>query len=163
MKLFSVWYHAKALIRKIFLKIIYTKKLTIGSKTTWRRNFSILIEKNAHIEIGKNCFFNNDCSLVAMSSIKIGEGTLFGENVKIYDHNHRFNKFSTPIKNQGYSVNPVEIGNHCWIGSNVVILKGSKIGNNCVIGAGCVISSNIKSGMIIKPSFKYQEIKIRNE
>ena len=85
-----------------------------------------------------------------MKGIDIGEGTLFGENVKIYDNNHGFNKISIPIKKQGYSVKEIKIGSHCWIGSNVIVLKGVQIGNNCVIGAGCVISQSIPDNTIVK-------------
>lgn len=52
----------------------------------------------------------------------------------------------------GYTTGNVTIGNRCWIGSNVVILKGANIGDNCVIGAGCIISGNIESGTLVKPS-----------
>lgn len=55
-----------------------------------------------------------------------------------------------PIKEQGYSTGKVHIGSHCWIGSNVTILKGANIGDNCVIGAGCVINGEVPSGTIIK-------------
>lgn len=161
MKLFSIWYHSKALLKRVYFKLVYGKKLKLGLKTTWRRNFSVLIEKNAHIEIGKGCFFNNDCSLVAMDNIKIGEGTLFGENVKIYDHNHKFNRIEVPIKEQGYSVKSVTIGKHCWIGSNVVILKGVHIGNNCVIGAGCVVSYSVPSNTIVKMKNIYEQEDLR--
>ena len=68
MKLFSIWYHGKAVIKRLILICIYRNKLKIGSRTTWRRNFSVLINKNGKIKIGKNCFFNNDCSLVATNA-----------------------------------------------------------------------------------------------
>lgn len=97
---------------------------------------------NAKIFVGKNCFFNNDCSIAANEMICIGDNNLFGENVKIYDHNHKFDKDSL-IKSQGYSNSSVTIGDNCWIGSNVVILKGTIIENNCVIGAGCIVSGII--------------------
>lgn len=158
MILFSCYYHAKAIIKKFFYKIIYFKRIKIGKNVTWRNQFSVLIDRGAKVEIGDNCFFNNNCSLASHNKIKIGAGTLIGENVKIYDHNHRFNRINVPIKNQGYTVAPVSIGKHCWIGSNVVILKGVTIGNNCVIGAGCVISQNIKDNTIVKQSNKLEEI-----
>lgn len=147
---FSFYYHVKALTKKIFYKIVYLKKIKIGKNVTWRNQFSVLIDKGAKVEIGDNCFFNNNCSLASHNEIKIGDGTLIGENVKIYDHNHRFNRINVSIKDQGYTVAPITIGKHCWIGSNVVILKGVTIGNNCVIGAGCVISENIKDNTIVK-------------
>lgn len=85
----------------------------------------------------------------AIKCISIGEGCIFGENVKIYDHNHNFADTEAKIKDQGYTVAPVHIGNRCWFGSNTVILKGTCIGNNCVIGAGCVISQDIPDDSIV--------------
>lgn len=81
--------------------------------------------------------------------ISIGDGTIFGENVKVYDHNHCYKNPDVPIKEQGFSSAPINIGNHCWIGSNVVILKGVTIGDNCVIGAGCIVYKDVPSGTIV--------------
>ena len=69
--------------------------------------------------------------------------------MKIYDHNHRFNRHME-IKQQGFSNGSVIIGRHCWIGSNVTILKNTVIGDNCVIGAGTVVSGVIPSNSIVK-------------
>ena len=54
-----------------------------------------------------------------------------------------------PIKYQGYTEAPIVIGNHCWIASNVVILKGVTIGDNCVIGAGCVVYKDVPEGTVM--------------
>lgn len=149
MKLLSFYYHIRAFFKRIILFFIFRNKLCIGSHTTWRKSLSITIGKKGIIKIGKNCFFNNYCSVNALQEINIGDGTLFGENVKLYDHNHRFRNTDVPIKAQGYKTAPIRIGSHCWIGSNVVILKGVTIGNNCVIGAGSVITQNIPSNSVV--------------
>lgn len=36
---------------------------------------------------------------------------------------------------------PVKIGNDCWIGKNVSVLKGTDVGNEVVIGTGAVVSN----------------------
>jgi acetyltransferase-like isoleucine patch superfamily enzyme len=72
--------------------------------------------------------------------------------VKIYDHNHRFNQH-IEIKQQGFSNGSVIIGQHCWMGSNVMILKNTVIGDNCVIGAGTVVSGTIPSNSIVKAGY----------
>lgn len=159
MKMMKAWYHLIAYIQFAFYKLIYGQGLKIGKHVTWRRGFSIMKDKRAIIKIGNDCFFNNDCSIGANTSVEIGDGTIFGECVKIYDHNHRF-RDSTPIKEQGYSNGKVFIGRHCWIGSNVVVLKGAEISDNCVIGAGCVISGFVPEGSIVKAKQNYEIQKI---
>ena len=162
MTIMKAWYHLIAAIQYLFYRLVYGKQLYIGKGVTWRRGFSIMKTKDAIVKIGADCFFNNDCSIAANNLVEIGDGTLFGENVKIYDHNHRF-RDDKSIKEQGYSNGNVYIGKHCWIGSNVVILKGADISDNCVIGAGCVISGFVPSGMIVKNSENYKMIKIEKK
>ena len=148
MKLMKAWYHFKANIKKFIYKIMYGKRLKIGKGTTWRHGFHITIE-GGQVEIGKDCFFNNYCSVNSLKKVTIGEGTIFGSNCHIYDHNHRFSDVDTSIKAQGYTLGETRIGKHCWFGTNVVVLKGVTIGDNCVIGAGVVVSSDVPDGTVI--------------
>ena len=101
------------------------------------------------VKIGNNCFFNHYCTLASCAGITIGDGTLFGENVKVYDHNHCYKDKRLSIKEQGYTSAPITIGKHCWIGSHVVILKGVTIGDNCVIGAGCIIYKDVPPNSVV--------------
>ena len=150
MLLYKTIFHINAILKKFFLKLIYGKKISFGKKVTFRRRFNIFIENNAKIVIGENCFFNNDCSLNAQQEIIIGKDSIFGENVKIYDHNHVFKSKDERIINQGFKTGKVKIGDDCWIGSNVVILKGVTIGDNVVIGAGCVITESVENNKIVR-------------
>lgn len=168
MKILKAKYHLCAAMRIVLYKALFGNRFICGNGVTFRRNFNVYLERDARIEIGEKCFFNHGCSLNALLEIKIGGGCIFGENVKIYDHNHRFADRIHQIKEQGYSVAPVEIGAHCWIGSNVTVLKGTKIGDNCVIGAGCVIAEEIPENsivtmnreLVIKPIHDYGKEKI---
>lgn len=155
MLIYKILFHIAAFFKHIFLKLVYGRKFKCGKKVTWRRRFNVMIGSKARLEIGSSCFFNNDCSINVLNHVVIGKGSIFGENVKIYDHNHRFNDADETIKGQGYSIGETVIGEHCWIGSNVVILKGANIADNCVIGAGCVISGSIPSGSIVKAKNDY--------
>lgn len=149
MKVLKFWYHLKAGIKKIVYKLIFGSRIKIGKKTTWRDGFHIAIEGEGKVIIGASCFLNHNCSVNALESVSIGDGTIFGENCHIYDHNHRFRNDEASIKSQGYSVEKTVIGSHCWFGSNVVVLKGVTIGDNVTIGAGCVISEDIPEGSIV--------------
>ena len=163
MLIIKAYYHVMAIIKKIIYKLIYGKRIKFGKKVTFRRGFSLMIDKNAKVEIGDGTFFNNYCSINAINIVKIGKNCLFGENVKIYDHNHIFNKKTIPIKEQGFKSEAVSIGDDCWICSNVIILKSSKIGNNSVIGAGCVISDSVDDNLLVKNNNSYEITKIERK
>lgn len=149
MLLYKIYCHSVSFAWKLYYRIIYGNHLIIGRNLQFRKGFSLLIDDTGEVKIGNDCFFNNYCSVCAMNFISIGDGTLFGENVKIYDHNHIYKDVSIPIKIQGYTSAPITIGKHCWIGSNVTILKGVTIGDNCVIGAGCVIYKDVPNDSIV--------------
>lgn len=135
---------------KLYVTMFENGQLHIGSKLSVRRNTELRC--SGKIWIGNGCFFNNNCSITASEKIEIGDNCIFGENVSIYDQNHRFRNKNQLIKEQGYSVAPVIIGNNVWIGSNVTILKGVTIGDHCVIGANCVIYKDVPNDTIVKNS-----------
>ena len=150
MIILKIFFKINCLFKLLVFKLIYGKKLACGKKFSFRKNFSLIIDgKNAKVKIGNNVFFNNFCTIAAMDNITIGDNTIFGENVKIYDHNHQFKSTAIPIKNQGYTSERIVIGENCWIASNVVILKGVIIGNHSVIGAGNIVYKDVPENSIL--------------
>lgn len=138
------------------------KKIEIGNNLDLKNYIHIKVLNNAELILGDNLFFNNFCSINCLEYISIGDNTLFGENVKLYDHNHDYQRTENnlvvfPSK---FTTAPITIGKNCWLGSNVTVLKGVTIGDNCIIGAGCVIHKDIpanstifcKQELIIKPN-----------
>lgn len=125
-------------------------KLSIGSSCDFRRNCLLSLDGSGSITIRDKNFFNNGCSINCLGIIEIGEGNLFGENVKIYDHNHVYTQCDIPIREQGFNIGKVKIGKNCWIGSNCVILNNVEIGDNVVIGANNLIYKHVPANSIIK-------------
>lgn len=72
--------------------------------------------------------------------ISIGRNAQIGANVKIFDHNFHAMDADERRKHGGDS-NPREIvvGDDVFIGTNAIILKGTKIGDRSVIAAGSVV------------------------
>lgn len=150
MTILKILFKINCIFKIIFFKIIYGRKFEFGEKFTFRKGFSLIIDgKNAKVKIGDNVFLNNFCTIAAMKNITIGNNTIFGENVKIYDHNHLFSNPKISIKNQGYNSAKITIGENCWIASNVVILKGVTIGNYSVIGAGNVVFKDVPENTVL--------------
>lgn len=139
------WFSSKI---EISTRIVFNSKskLSIGS-LHFRRGVTLNIN-NGELIIGMNLFVNNYSSINCQKKISIGDNCLFGEGVKIYDHDHIFNSQSLIYKS-GFKTKAVSIGDNVWIGSNSIILKGTNIGNNSVIGAGMVITGNIPENSIV--------------
>lgn len=138
------------------------KGITLGENFYCRRFCNFTVKSNAQFKVGNNVFFNNYCAITCIDSITIGDNTMFGEGVKIYDHNHGIIKEKGEVhyQKEQFTSAPISIGKNCWIASNVVILKGVTIGDNVVIGANCLIYKSIPSNSIVKSK---QELIIQNE
>lgn len=109
-------------------------------------NFTMYEGASIHMHEGGNLilrggYMNENSSIVCESTIDIGKGVAIAPGVLIRDcdsHTVEGNK----------SVKPIHIGEHVWIGSNTIVLKGVNIGDNCVIGAGSVVTKDIPSNCL---------------
>ena len=111
------------------------------------RNF-----ENFHVSSGKlilhdGVFINNSCSFNCMERIEVGNGTMMGEGVRFYDHDHVYT--AEKIEKWQWTTAPIKVGKDCWIGSNVTILKGVTIGDNTIIGAGCIVRKDIPANSVV--------------
>jgi len=134
--------------KKAFWRL-FNSNIRLGKNVNFRKSFEINCKKNGCVNIGNNVFFNNGCTLNVHQRVTIGDDCIFGENVKIYDHNHRFSGSDVSIQNQGYTCKDVTVGKNCWIGTSVIILAGTTIGDNVVIGAGTVVSGVVPSDVVV--------------
>lgn len=134
-------------IKVISLKLQYGSQFQ-AEKFHFRKGFSVFIEEDGLLKIGKNVFFNNYCSLAVRKKISIGDNCIFGENVKLYDHNHKYKDKRELICKQGFISDEIVIEEDCWIGSNVTILKGVRIGKHSVVGAGVIVYKDLPENSI---------------
>lgn len=140
------------------------QSLILEKGVVFRKAAKLLVGRGGNINIGEGTYFNSNVSINAFESIDIGKNCLFGESVKIYDHNHVFKDTRRLIKDQGYNSSAITIGENVWIGSNTIILKGVTIGDNSVIGANCTISKNINPNtLILKKADNLQVEKINSK
>tara|TARA_B000000460_G_C21446786_1_gene361954 strand:+ start:127 stop:702 length:576 start_codon:yes stop_codon:yes gene_type:complete len=112
------------------------------------------------VEVGDNFSIGNGSLITAAGSkgIYIGNNVGIARGTYIHASNHRTDGLDIPIIKQG--VTSIDIGfkgkkygvvieDDVWIGSNVVILSGTKIGKGSVIAAGAVVSGEFLSSSVI--------------
>lgn len=125
----------------------------IGENFHCRDGCRISIRDKGKLVIEDKVFLNSGCCLTCRESISIGSGTIFGQNVLIYDHDHMYETSEGKICGEGVNRDkflraPILIGKNSWIGSGCIILKGSHIGNNCIIAAGSIVKGDIEDGAL---------------
>ena len=94
-----------------------------------------------HIEIGDRTGASS-VVISSKSSVKIGARCKIGGNVRIYDHDfHSLNPTIRCSDNDRDNIRtaPIEIGDDCFIGTNAIILKGTKLGARSIVAAGSVV------------------------
>ena len=128
------------------IEISPDSQLDIGQDVIFQSFTSLNVASGAQLKLGTRVFFNDHCTVRCQHSIEIGKDTMFGDGVRIFDHNHQYSNYH--IEKIDYSVAPVKIGANCWIGANTVILKGVTIGDNVIIGANSLIFQDIPSNSI---------------
>lgn len=103
-----------------------------------------------HTTIGKNTFINFNFTVQDDARVTIGDRCNFGPNVTIVTPCHPMIaeernalKCVDGTEKRLCYAKPVNIGDNCWFGANVVVCPGVTVGNNCVIGAGSVITRDV--------------------
>lgn len=80
---------------------------------------------------------NSKSILIAAKKIQLGQDVMIGRNVVIYDSDHH------TIRNvQGKTTNPdapIFVGDHVWLTTGVIVLKGSSIGSGSIAAANSVV------------------------
>ena len=127
-----------------------TSQVRFGGHLVSDGRLVIVTGQNARLTVGERTYFNEGTMISCLESVSIGAGCRFGPNVKVFDNDHKFS--ARDGVSQEHETTPITIGNHCWLGANVIILRGSKIGDNCVIGAGCVVKGTIPAGSLVTQS-----------
>jgi maltose O-acetyltransferase len=97
-----------------------------------------------NIHLGRKCFFNFNCVVLDVTTVRIGDYTLFGPAVQIYTATH---PMEAELRRTQEFAKPIEIGSDVWVGGGAVILPGVTIGSRSIIGAGSVVTRDVPEGV----------------
>ncbi len=122
--------------------------ITLGEGAMLDRRVTLLATRDtARISIGARTYVNRDAFIDASESVEIGREAMIGPGAYITDHDHAFNATDAPGALPLISA-PTKIGDRCWLGAKVVVLKGVTIGDGTVVGAGSVVTKSLPPGVV---------------
>jgi maltose O-acetyltransferase len=110
-----------------------------GGETVWMQP-PFYCDYGSNIELGERVFFNFNCVVLDVCTVRIGSFTLFGPAVQIYTPLH---PLDPELRRREEYGKPIEIGADVWVGGGAIILPGVHIGARAVIGAGSVVTHDV--------------------
>lgn len=113
----------------------------IGSGVYLSRGCLLQVNGGARLSVASGVFFNESVRVVAQERVEIGEGTLFGPNACVYDHDHVFD--ADGVHGDLKSA-PTSIGERCWIGANALVTRGASVAGRICVGGGSVVTRSLE-------------------
>jgi acetyltransferase-like isoleucine patch superfamily enzyme len=81
--------------------------------------------------------------------VAIGRECVVADRVMLIDFDHGVVDVERPIRLQGIYKRDVNVGNNCWIGYGVCVLRGVTVGDNCVLGTNSVVTKGVPDNAVV--------------
>ena len=123
---------------------IINRNISLGNNVTIYPG--VMFWGDGPIIIGDNVSIGNHTIIYSsrQGGIIIGNDTQIAAQCYIIDMDHGMNRNET-ISCQKNTVAKIIIGDDCWLGANVTVLKGSVIGQGAVVGAKSLVRGKIEA------------------
>jgi serine acetyltransferase len=114
--------------------------------------FIPIANRSAKISIGRGTAIGNDFTISCNNNIRIGNDCCIGYRVSILDFDHITGQGIHPVNSGFTKGEPITIGDDCFIGCGVVILRGVTLGKNCVVNANSVVMRSFEDNCVLTGS-----------
>ncbi|MCA9502768.1 MAG: acyltransferase [Myxococcales bacterium] len=124
----------------VHISVAEGARVEIGADTWLRTDLGPVILfafPGAHIKIGREGFLNG-CHLSAKGGIDIGDRVWIGPGSRVWDADQH-----ALDADRGERIEPVTIGDHCWIAADVSVLRGVTIGEQSVVGTRSLVTKSL--------------------
>jgi len=117
--------------------------LTVMGSFTVHYNCDIAVHKNAVLTLGSG-FINAGSLLGCSKAITIGKGATIARDVVVMDSDSHQICDGKHVVDQ-----PVVIGDHVWLGTRSMVMKGVRIGDGAIVAAGSIVTKDVASRSIV--------------
>jgi acetyltransferase-like isoleucine patch superfamily enzyme len=120
----------------------HNRGILIGNGVFVGRN-TILSCKNGDIIIEDHANLGFNCEIFSASRVRVGKRMLMAAYTYLVGGDHLYDRVDIPVLEQGRTARGIDVGDHVWLGTHVVVTDGSSIGRDAIIGAGAVVVGDI--------------------
>lgn len=131
------------------------ENIRIGQSVICRGLLRVERFHNGSIVVGDNVYLGDNTIVSCAERVEIGAHTMLAHGAQVYDNDSHPLDATQRERDQLIAVGrlkgdrpgigraQVSIGDHCWIGTNAVVLKGVRIGPGTVVAAGSVVAADL--------------------
>lgn len=120
-----------------------------GNKVKIAKRCSVFGGEDNLLEIGANSYIGMNSIMNGFAAkLTIGENVSIAQNVNIMVDS---GPNASPAMQKVFPIakGPVNIGNHCWIGGNTIIMPNVDLGDFCVVAANSFVNKSFPAFSII--------------
>ena len=146
----QLWWAVQSLLIHPSPQVLY------GWRRFWLRAFGAQIGKKVIIRpsvnitypwkliIGDYSWIGDDVNIYNLETIEIGHNSVISQKSYLCGGGHDYKKEDFEI-----FAKKIQIGNECWIATDVFISPGVSIGNKTVVGARSTVLNSIDEGLVV--------------
>lgn len=104
----------------------------------------ISVGEKGILNIGERYYITANSTIICFDSISFGDDVLFSWEILVMDTDFH-PTINTLTDEKNYNITkPIILGSNTWVGTRVILLKGTKVPPNTIIGAGSLLNKNYK-------------------
>lgn len=149
-RILGVRFEGRCWLRAIEIPRLH-RAIRIGDGAALDRGTVLLVTGNPSgaekIIIGHHAYINRSTIIDASERIEIGAKCMIGPFCYITDHDHAFGG-GVDLGSGEFLAAPTRLGERCWLGAHVTVLKGVIIGEGSVVGAGSVVTKSLPANVV---------------
>jgi acetyltransferase-like isoleucine patch superfamily enzyme len=132
----------------VTLEIKRGARLVLG-RWSWIGHDCKIRVHEGEVRIGAKTVMGQECTISAFQHVAIGRECVVADRVMLIDFDHGVVEVERPIRLQGIYKRDVNVGNNCWIGYGVCVLRGVTVGDNCVLGTSAVVTNDVPDNAVV--------------
>jgi len=117
--------------------------LVIGRRSGVMQGCEIAAGEGASVDIGDDVYIGAYVNIRSSRRITIGHNVRIAQFVSLIGGQYRYVSRDRLIREQGFDVGDVTIGDDAWLGVGVVVLTGASVGTGAVVGAGSIVTKDV--------------------